>query len=201
MRPVGRLRIAPRRIASASEPLFPEVRRFVEETFQVPIANIYGTSEAGPMAAGCWRSAGMHLADDLVVIEPVDGHGRRVNDGVRSEKIFVTAISNPTLPLIRFEISDQVEILGRPCPCGSAHRLIADVEGRVDDVFHYPGEVVVHPHVFRSVLGRKRDVLEYQVRQTAAGADVLVVAASTDASAIERAVAAELRRLGVQDRR
>jgi hypothetical protein len=51
------------------------------------------------------------------------------------------------------------------------------------------------------VLGRERDVLEYQVRQTAAGADVLVVAASTDASAIERAVAAELRRLGVQDRR
>jgi hypothetical protein len=48
-------------------------------------------------------------------------------------------------------------------------------------VFHYPGEVVVHPHVFRSVLGRERDVLEYQVRQTAAGADVLVVAASTDA--------------------
>jgi phenylacetate-coenzyme A ligase PaaK-like adenylate-forming protein len=31
------------------------------------------------------------------------------------------------------------------CPCGSAHRLIADVQGRLDDSFRYSGDVVVHP--------------------------------------------------------
>jgi phenylacetate-CoA ligase len=49
--------------------------------------------------------------------------------------VYVTAIANPTLPLIRFELTDQVTFLDGPCACGSAHRLIADVESRLDDVF------------------------------------------------------------------
>ncbi len=195
----GRLRIAPRRIISTSEPLFPEMRRSVEEVFQAPVANIYGTSEAGPMAIGCWRSAGLHLSDDLVIVEPVDRAGRRVGIGVRSDHIYVTAIANPTLPLIRFEMTDQVELLDRRCPCGSAHRLIADVEGRVDDVFAYEGGVLVHPHVFRSVLCRDRGIVEYQVCQTATGAQVLAIGLPADATGIERSISGELRRLGVRD--
>lgn len=64
----GRLHIAPRRIISTSEPLFAEVRQAAEEAFQAPVANMYGTSEAGPVAVGCWRGTGMHLSDDLVIV-------------------------------------------------------------------------------------------------------------------------------------
>jgi phenylacetate-CoA ligase len=194
----GRLHIAPRRIISTSEPLFPEVRRAVEEAFNAPIANVYGTSEAGPVAIGCWRDAGMHLCDDLVILEPVDYTGRAVGVGMRSDKIYLTAIANPTLPLIRFEMPDQVELLDRQCCCGSAHRLIADVEGRVDDAFSYESGVVVHPHVFRAVLCRERGIVEYQVRQTATGADILAIG-SADAVSINRAITGELQRLGVKD--
>jgi len=197
----GRLRIVPRRIASTSEPLFAEMRRAVEEAFHAPVANIYGTSEAGPMAIGCWRRAGMHLSDDLVIVEPVDCTGRSVGVGLRSDKIYLTSIANPTLPLIRFEMSDQVELLDARCPCGSAHRLIADVEGRVDDVFAYEGGVQVHPHVFRSVLCRERGIVEYQVWQTASGADVLAIGSCADAASVEHAIAIELQRLGVKDPR
>jgi len=193
----GRLRIAPRRILSTSEPLFPEMRHAVEDAFRAPVSNIYGTSEAGPVAIGCWQSAALHLSDDLVIVEPVDLAGRAVGAGVRSDKIYLTAIANPTLPLLRFEMSDQIEFLDRPCPCGSAHRLIADVEGRVDDVFTYDGGVQVHPHVFRSVLCRDRGIVEYQVRQTATGADVVAIGSPSDPAAIERAMTSELGRLGV----
>ncbi len=194
-----RLQIVPRRIISTSEPLFAEVRQAVEEVFHAPVANVYGTSEAGPVAIGCWRGAGMHLSDDLVIVEPVDLEGRRVGVGVRSDKIYLTPIANPTLPLIRFELTDQIELLDRQCSCGSAHRLIADVEGRVDDVFAYEHGVVVHPHVFRSVLCRDRGIVEYQVCQTATGADVLSIGVPADATGVERAIASELRRLGVSD--
>jgi phenylacetate-coenzyme A ligase PaaK-like adenylate-forming protein len=193
----GRLRIAPRRVTSTSEPLLPEMRRSVEDAFGVPVGNLYATSEAGPVAVGCWRGAGMHLCDDLVIVEPVDHAGRRVGAGVRSDKIYLTAICNPTLPLIRFEMTDQVELLDAACPCGSAHRLIADVEGRVDDVFEYQDGVLVHPHVFRSVLCRDRGIVEYQILQTARGATVLAVGSEPDSAGIERAIAGELRRLGV----
>jgi phenylacetate-CoA ligase len=175
------------------------VRRSVEEAFGAPIANMYGTSEAGPIGVGCWRGPGIHLCDDLVIVEPVEEAGRPVPPGTRSDKIYVTAISNPLLPLIRFELTDQVTVLERACPCGSAHRLIADVEARLDDDFRYPGGVVVHPHVFRSVLSREAWIVEYQVRQTPAGAEALVIGAPGDAGAVGRALEKELAQVGVAD--
>jgi phenylacetate-coenzyme A ligase PaaK-like adenylate-forming protein len=193
----GRLRIAPRRVMSTSEPLLPEVRRSVEEAFGAPVANMYGTSEAGPVGVGCWRGPGMHLPDDLVIVEPVDEAGRPVPPGTRSDKLYLTAISNPLLPLIRFELTDQVTILGQACQCGSAHRLIADVEARLDDDFRYPGGVVVHPHVFRSVLSREAWIVEYQVRQTSTGAEALVIGAPGDPGAVGRALEKELAQVGV----
>jgi phenylacetate-coenzyme A ligase PaaK-like adenylate-forming protein len=195
----GRLRILPRRITTTSEPLLPEVRRALTEAFCAPVANMYGTSEAGPVGVGCWRGPGIHLCDDLVVVEPVDLAGRPVPPGVRSDKVYLTGLFNTTLPLLRFELTDQVTLLDRPCPCGSAHRLIADVQSRLDDVFTYPGGQVVHPIVFGSVLGRDRGTVEYQVRQTPAGAEVLVVGAPADPSALGRRLATELAHLGLPD--
>jgi phenylacetate-CoA ligase len=193
----GRLRISPKRVTSSSEPLLPQVRRAVERGYQAPMANMWGTSEAGPMAVGCWRGPGMHLCDDLVIVEPVDRDGRPVPPGVISDKVLVTAISNPLLPLIRLEITDQVQLLDQPCQCGSAHRLIADIEGRLDDLFAYPGDVVVHPHVFRAVLAREVGVVDYQVRQTPTGAEVLAVGMPSDQERVGRTLAGELSRHGL----
>ena len=194
----GRLRIAPRRVMSTSEPLLPEARQEIEEAFGTTVGNVYGTSEAGPVATGCWRGTGMHLCDDLVIVEPVDRSGCAVDVDVQSDKVYITAVSNPTLPLIRFEMTDQVALMDDPCLCGSAHRRIADVEGRVDDVFEYEGGVLVHPHVFRSVLCRERSIEEYQVRQTPSGAGVDGVGSGVDAEGIAQAIVGELTRLGVK---
>src|SRR5262249_40536828 len=100
-RRAGRLCISPKRIISSSEPLLPEARRAVEGASDPRVANVWGTSEAGPMAIGCWRGPGMHLSDDLIIIEPVDRDGRPVPPGTASAKVYVTALFNPTLPLIR----------------------------------------------------------------------------------------------------
>jgi len=193
----GRLRILPRRVTTTSEPLLPEVRQALTEAFRAPVANMYGTSEAGPVGVGCFRGPGIHLCDDLVIVEPVDLDGRPVPPEVRSDKVYVTALTNPTLPLIRFELTDQVTLLDQPCACGSAHQLIADVQGRLEDVFTYPGGQVVHPHVFASLLRSDPRIVEYQVRQTPAGAEVLVVGAPADPAALGRALAGALARLGL----
>jgi hypothetical protein len=134
------------------------------------------------------RAGRHHLGDDLVIVEPVGADGRPVPAGVRSDKTYVTGITNPTLPLIRFELTDQLTFLDRPCACGSAHQLIADVQGRREDVFTYPGGQVVHPHVFASVLRRDPRVVEYQVRQTPTGAEVLIVGAPADPVALGQAL-------------
>ena len=195
----GRLQIAPRRVSSTSEPLLSHVRRSVEEAFGAPVANIWGISEAGPMGLGCWRSAGMHLCDDLVIVEPVDQAGNSVPVGTRSDAIYVTVLTNSTLPLIRYHITDQFTFLAEPCPCGSAYQRIADVEGRLDDIFTYDGGITVHPHLFRSALLKETAVVEYQVRQTPRGAEILVIGSLRDRTAAARTLESELSRIGVRD--
>jgi phenylacetate-coenzyme A ligase PaaK-like adenylate-forming protein len=194
----GRLRIAPRRVVSTAEPLLPEVRAAAAEAWHAPIANMWGTSEGGIVALGCYRAEGMHLNEDLLIVEPVDEAGAPVPAGVRAAKVYLTNLYNGLQPLIRYEITDEVTMLDGPCPCGSAYRRVADIQGRLDDLFRYPGGVAVHPHVFRTVLGRDPRIREYQVRQTPAGAELLLCApAELPVSAIARQVEAELARIGL----
>ena len=61
-----------------------------------------------------------------------------------------------------------------------------DPLGRLDDTFVYPDGTAIHPHVFRHCLGHQH-LVEYQVRQTARGADIAVVtsgAVDTDAVSV-----------------
>ena len=168
----GRLRIAPHRVLSCAEPLLPEIRAAAEEAWGAGVGNIWGMSEGGCAGVAC-EHARMHLSEDLVIVEAVDEQGRPVAPGERAAKIYLTNLFNHVLPLIRYEITDEVTILTEPCPCGSAHRCVADIQGRLDDVFMYDGRRV-HPHVFRSALGRRAGVVEYQVHQTPRGARIAI---------------------------
>ena len=166
----GRLRIAPKRVVSSSEPLLPEIRAAAEDAWGVRLGNWWGATEGGGIGISCEAGA-VHLNEDLVIVEPVDQDNQPVPAGERSAKILLTNLFNHALPLIRYEITDEVVVLPDPCRCGSAHRCVADVEGRLDDTFVYGGRTV-HPHVFRSALGRRAGIVEYQVRQTARGAAI-----------------------------
>jgi phenylacetate-coenzyme A ligase PaaK-like adenylate-forming protein len=196
----GDLRIAPRRVYTFAEPLLPEMRGLIEQAWSAPVCNWWCASEAFPLAVGCGSGPSMHLSDDLLIVEPVDASGRAVPAGTRSAKVLLTNLTNPVLPLIRYELTDEIVVLDEACPCRSAHRLVADVEGRLDDSFDYAG-VTVHPHVFRSPLSRSRHVLEYQVHQTPDGAEVLVRAdGPADLPFLQHELADALVRLGAPGR-
>lgn len=185
-----------------AEPLFDEIRLAAEQTWQAPVANMWGTSEAGIVGIGCFVEPGMHLADDQVIVEAVDARGRVVPPGVPSQKVLVTNLANTLQPLIRYEITDQVVMVEATCGCGSAHRRVADIQGRLDDEFAYGVGVRVHPHVFRSVLVRDPAVIEYQVHQTADGAEILVRhEAPIDRDALASGVSTALANVGLAEPR
>jgi phenylacetate-coenzyme A ligase PaaK-like adenylate-forming protein len=170
----GRLAITPRLVIGHSEPLLPEVRQVLEAAWRTRVENSYGTSE-GAFAYSCPNGRGMHLADDLAIVELVNEDGEAVAAGTPSSKIYVTNLFNRTQPFIRFELSDQLTEMEGSCGCGSSHTWIEEPVGRYDDVFVYPDSTRIHPLVFRSPLGRTAGITEYQVVQTATGADVVIV--------------------------
>jgi phenylacetate-CoA ligase len=192
---IGRLRIAPRRVICMSETLLPEVRAAAEATWGAPVANGYGMSE-GLFTGSC--RYGIHLSDDLCLIEAVDGSGDAVPPGSTAQRIYLTNLYNQTLPLIRLEVTDELTVLPERCPCGSGLRRIADPQGRFEETFGYGGRVSVHPHVFASVLGRYPALIAYQVHETERGADIAVVAtAEIPTRVIARDIEARLANVGL----
>jgi phenylacetate-CoA ligase len=197
----GRSSIAPKLVISVSEPLLPEIRTAIDAAWDTRILNFWATTEGMTMAMSCGFGPGMHLNDDQLIIEPVDAAGKPVPPGVRAAKIYVTNLINvDPLPLIRYEITDEVTLLEDQCPCGSTRRLVDDIQGRLDDSFSYSDVGVVHPHVFRSRLGRERHVVEYQVVQTPRGATIeLCCNGRVDLESVRQGLIGDLQRLGLTD--
>lgn len=142
---------------------------------------------------------GSHLPDDLCLLEAVGLDGTRVGAGATSARVYVTNLYNTVLPLIRFEVTDEITVLEGACPCGSPFRRIADPLGRLDETFIYPDGTAIHPHVFRSCLGHQH-LIEYQVRQTPRGADIsAVTSGDVDTGALARRIEDALRDLGLRE--
>jgi hypothetical protein len=200
----GRLRIAPEAISTTSELRTPMMTARIQEAFGVRPFDLYGTTE-GLWGAECEHHTGIHLFEDMTIVENVDEDGRPVPDGQPGARLLVTSLFNRTQPLIRLELADAVVLDPDRCPCGRTLRRIRSIHGRSDDVLELPGTgaatVSVHPLQF-AVVARDRDVVEFQVVQEGSRLRVLVVArgeAPTLEARLRGAVEQRLRELGVAE--
>ncbi|OBK24163.1 AMP-dependent synthetase [Mycobacterium asiaticum] len=191
----GDLQIAPVRVSTNSEPLLDEDRGAIAEAWDAVIHNLWGSTEIGVQAVGCGQGEGLHVCEDEVILERVDEGGAPVDPDQPAARTLATGLANRTFPFIRYDLGDQVVPLPGNCACGSAFARVADIGGRRDDDFRY-GDVTVPPIAFRHVLGTDPDVSEYQVTQTATGADILIVG-TPDPEALTADLADALRRYGL----
>jgi phenylacetate-CoA ligase len=162
----GRLNINPSIIAGGGEPLTSELRKQLQTAWQSSVFDIYGTQE-GLRAMECNPGQGMHIFEDLGIVEVVDEDNRRVPDGTLGHKILFTNLFGFTQPIIRYEISDMMVLAPEPCPCGQPFRRILAINGRNDDVLYLQDragrQVAVHPVHFWNVLESFADIRQYQV--------------------------------------
>jgi phenylacetate-coenzyme A ligase PaaK-like adenylate-forming protein len=173
----------------------PEDRDAIVDAWHAPLHNLWGSTELGVQAVGCGQGSGLHVCEDEVILERVDATGAPVAPDEPAVRTLATGLSNRTFPFIRYDLGDDIAMLPNPCACGSAFTRVADISGRHDDDFVY-GSHTVPASAFRHVLGTDRRIVEYQVVQTVAGADVLVVATS-DVQSLTAALVAAMQRHGV----
>jgi phenylacetate-CoA ligase len=152
-----RLRISPGFVFASSEVFIGQARRRVEEAWGNKPFEVYAATEPAGIASQCEQHRGMHLFEDLVVTEVVDENNKPVPPGVYGERVLVTVLFSRTMPLIRYEMSDSVRPASSPhCPCGRPFALIEGIQGREEDVLHFPatsgGQVSVQPIVFHRVM-------------------------------------------------
>ncbi len=178
----GRLAISPRVVLATSEVLTDDAAARIESAWTTPVEGYFST-EVLVIASGSLDHVGLHVCEDAIV-EVVDEANRPVPAGTPGSKVLLTNLVQRTQPLIRYELSDAVQLEAGPDPSGRPYDRIARVDGRSDDVLRLPaavggGDVAVHPYRLRAPFVKLLDVVQYQVVHRAGGLLVRIVARET----------------------
>jgi phenylacetate-coenzyme A ligase PaaK-like adenylate-forming protein len=201
----GRLKIAPRVVACASEPLTADVRARVRVAWETAPANVYASTEAFLVGASTPATPrALEIPDDLLIVEVVDGEGRPVPDGEVGDKVLLTNLGNFTQPLIRYELSDRVARGAGPNPAGRPYAWLEAIEGRTHDRLRLPalggGQVSLLPYRLGQPFAHLPDVRQFQIDWDGTRMTVRVVLRDTapadTPSRVRDAVADTLRRGG-----
>ncbi len=113
-----------RAVLSSSESLSIEDRNKLEQAWRCRIFDHYGMTETGlGGAVECDAHRGMHIRENDLYFEVVDGEGKKVPDGDTGELI-VTTLTRRGMPFVRYRTGDVAIITGERCPCGSQLRRI-----------------------------------------------------------------------------
>jgi phenylacetate-CoA ligase len=195
----GRLTIKPTWVSVAGEVCTPPVRDAIRSAWGIETSEFWGCSE-GTYAFPCGVGEGMHVADDLVILEPADADGNVVPYGQPAERLLYTNLFNKTQPLIRYDLVDAVTMSDEPCPCGCAHRRITAVHGRIDGKFQYDNGSAVPRAALEQTVLATAGVANFFVGKTQHGVDVSVVTdGSSDLQRLRTELTDVLRRHGGPD--
>jgi phenylacetate-coenzyme A ligase PaaK-like adenylate-forming protein len=184
----GRLTIKPTWVSVAGEVCTQAVRDAVRSAWGIETSEFWGCSE-GTYAFPCGVGEGMHVADDLVILEPADADGNVVPYGQPAERLLLTNLFNLTQPLIRYDLTDAVTMTDEPCPCGCAHRRITAVNGRINGSFEYESGARVPRAALEQTVLATPGLADFFVGKTQHGVEVSVV---TDGSSDLRQLRTEL---------
>lgn len=116
-------------------------RESLSTFFNVPIADGYGSREAGFIAHECPEGS-LHITAENVVVEIVED-GRVVPQG-ESGEIVVTHLDAYAMPFIRYRTGDVGRLLPGRCSCGRGLPLMDVVHGRTTDFLHFPDGCTKH---------------------------------------------------------
>lgn len=150
-------------------------RALIADVFGAPVADGYGSREAGFIAHEC-PAGRRHIISEHVLVETVDEKGRRTPPGVAGE-VTITHLRGRGMPLIRYRTGDTAALAPGRCACGRGLPLMSQVTGRRTDLIRLPDGTDMHGLSVIYPLRELPAVAEYQIVQQAdLSLDVAVVA-------------------------
>ena len=117
----SKITIQPKQIISVAEVLTQEDRKYIENTFQVKISEVYQCTE-GFLAASC-KEGTLHFNEDYLIIEK-----KYINAEKTKFHPVITDLLRKTQPIIRYELNDIISEK-KNCACGNTHIGIQQIEG------------------------------------------------------------------------
>ena len=122
-------------IQALSDTLSDEQKAIIEESFGVPVRNMYSCAEAGYLASPCPSGHGLHVHAENVIIEVLDENFQPCEPG-RSGNVYITTLHNFRSPLVRYALGDIVTLGKTQCPCGRGLPHLTHVQGKNSPMFY-----------------------------------------------------------------
>lgn len=158
----GRLNIAPKKIISVAEVLYPEDKARLEAAFGQIIHQVYQCTE-GFLASTCVAGV-LHFHEDFLMIEK-----KYLDDSNTRFHPVITDLMRSSQPVVRYELNDII-LEQKNCSCGQPALAIAQIEGRSDDVLVFEDEeakeVKIYPDFLRrAIIMADAEIKDYTLVQ------------------------------------
>lgn len=170
-----------RAVFVTGEVCYPQDRELIEEYFGVPVADGYGSREAGFIAHQC-PHGGMHVTAENVIVEILQDGGEAATG--ETGEIVVTHLDAYGMPFIRYRTGDVGRLLPGRCRCGRGLPLMDVVQGRSTDFLLLPDGTIRHALSIIYPLREMAGVGKFRVTQDEDLSVSVEVVAERSASAI-----------------
>ena len=185
---------------TTGETLYQEQRGVIERVFGAPVANGYGSRDAGFIAHEC-PNGSMHLSAEHIVVELLDEAGKPVEAGVQGE-IVATHLATGDFPFIRYRTGDMAVLKTEPCLCGRTLPALERVLGRSTDFIRTRSGEVMHALALIYEVRDKPGVQAFKfVQEADLSLELQLVAGQGLTAEVEQSIVAGIRRRMGEDQR
>lgn len=152
-------------VCTTGEPLYPEQRKLISEAFNVPVANEFGSRDAGFIGHENSHQQ-MLLLSESNILEVLDHEGNPVKPGEMGEAV-MTGLCSEAQPFIRYRTGDMVRLSTDSDKDGRGLHVIEEVVGRSTDFLIHQDGSIVHALAAIYVLRETAGVEQFKITQHA----------------------------------
>jgi phenylacetate-CoA ligase len=154
-----------KRILSTGSSVSPQTRRLARRIFKAEIADLYGATETGLIAAQCPDCGLYHICDETILVELLRDDGAPCAEG-ETGRVVLTPLYGYAMPLVRYEIGDYAIRGPDRAKCGRGLSSLTSIVGRYRNVFVLRDGRIIHPYANAHQIGEHLSYRQIQIVQT-----------------------------------
>lgn len=156
---------SPRGIIVGAEKLHSFQRDLIQDVFQAPVFETYGSREFMLIGAECDRHEGLHLSMENLLVEILNDDGSPTAPG-QEGNVVITDLFNYGMPFVRYVNGDRAVAGFDLCSCGRGLPLLKQVTGRRLDTLTTPDGKTIPGEFFPHLIKEFPAVRRFQVVQS-----------------------------------
>lgn len=130
-----------------------EIKKYIEDFFDVKLVNQYGSIETWEIATSC-NENNLHINENLIKVELLDEKGSVITENDKYGKVVVTTLINKVFPFIRYDTGDYAIYRKKTCKCANEGRVLQLLEGRDANVIKGLPEKIFGNILFHKIVQR-----------------------------------------------